>query len=112
MATSSAMGPQRDAVDRRRFLSGAWRRVDRPSNVGNDIATIHIQARPDRLGDIEHRLREIGARSIRQNSSARLQVDIGLSEAVDLAAVLDTITAVPGVLAATLAGAGFPETAA
>lgn len=104
MTTIAVTAPPGGELDRRKFLSGAWGTPSGVSAARRAIATIHVQARPDRLAEVEQQLGAIGGCRISRHSRAKLRLDIGLSETRDLAAILNTITAVPDVLGATLAG--------
>lgn len=117
MARPMGIVSKKSGLDRRDLLAGnwmarggtaAWRRIE----LG-DVATILIQVWPARLAEVEQELASIGALEInRGHSTARLRVVIALTEAVDLADTLNAITAIPGVLAATLASTRLSEAGA
>jgi nitrate reductase NapAB chaperone NapD len=104
-------------LDRRELLAGNWMAgggtVARQRIGLGDVVTILIQVWPERLAEVEQELASIGALKInRGHTNARLRVVITLTEAVDLAGALDAITAIPGVLVATLPSTGFSEAGA
>jgi nitrate reductase NapAB chaperone NapD len=113
MATIPTNEPQQPAVDRREFLSGAWRKSSPSTPAASATATVLVQARPGCLAGLEQRLRDMPALSLGPGGFVgQLRVEIALTGAVDLVGALDAIASLPGVLAATLANTAARETTA
>ncbi len=114
MVTDPDTESQRRPLDRRQFLSGSWdaRRdiVESQPVDRRESATILVQARPERLADIECKLQSLGGLTIsRCEAAGKLQITTVLTESRGLLDALESITALPGILAATLTGAKFSE---
>jgi nitrate reductase NapD len=103
---SNTQRPQGDqlAIDRRAFISG---RVVDPNRVvmppDAEIASVLVQARPERLTQVEAAIAAIaGCEIFGRDARGKLVVVIETSDASTIGSTLNTITSLPDVYSASL----------
>lgn len=88
-------------VDRRRFLNGHWQQG---TNVtACEIASILVQARPERLDAAVHAIEALpGTQIYSRDPKGKLVVVIEAGDVGDIGTTLNTISLMPDVLTAAL----------
>jgi nitrate reductase NapD len=83
--------------DRRTFLRGDWR------NDSAEIASILVQARPERLDEAERAITALGGTEVySRDSRGKLVVVIEAPDVGAVGTILNTIAVLPSVLSASL----------
>ncbi|MDB5876473.1 MAG: NapD [Ramlibacter sp.] len=100
----SSPSSQRTAIDRRAFMSG---RIANPDPVipppGGEIASILVQARPERLADVEAAILAIAGCEIHaRDPKGKLVVVVDAPEAGIIGSTLNTLALLPDVYTASL----------
>ena len=92
------------AIDRRALITGRVLDGDRvPAPPGGEIASILVQARPERLAAVESAILKLSGCEISgRDARGKLIVIADVSEAGALGATLNSITMLPHVLSASL----------
>lgn len=92
------------AIDRRDFISGRLRDCDRVvAPPGTDIASVLVQARPQRLAEVEAAITAIKGCEIHgRDPKGKLVVVIDASDAGAIGSTLNTIALLPDVFSAAL----------
>jgi len=98
------MTTNRAAIDRRAFISG---RISNPDPViappGGEIASVLVQARPERLADVEAAILAIGGCEIHaRDPKGKLVVVIDAAEAGVIGSTLNALALLPDVYSASL----------
>jgi len=84
--------------DRRNFLRGDWQR-----DASTEIASILVQARPERLAEAERAITTLpGTEVFSRDARGKLVVVIEAPDVGTVGATLNTIASLPSVLSATL----------
>jgi nitrate reductase NapD len=104
MPRNAAMKRQPHTVDRRAFLSG---RVAHPDPIipppGGEIASILVQARPERLGEVEAAVVALEGCEIHgRDPKGKLIVVMDMPDAGMIGSTLNTIALLPHVYSASL----------
>jgi len=94
----------RTTINRRALLSGGW---GKPEDVvpppGGEIASILVQARPERLAEAEAAISALpGCEIHARDPKGKLVVVVDAPSAGSLGSTLNTIALAPNVLSATL----------
>jgi nitrate reductase NapD len=91
-------------IDRRSFISGRIAETDRVvAPPGAEIASVLVQARPDRLAEVEAAILAIGGCEIHaRDPKGKLVVVIEAANAGALGATLTAIALLPSVFSASL----------
>jgi len=99
-----------DHVDRREFFNGHWKTRDGNEGSRFEIASILVQARPERL-DLAARAIEAlpGAQIYSRDPKGKLVVVIEAPDVGTIGATLNTISLMPHVLTAALVFHGTDE---
>lgn len=90
-------------LDRRKFINGHW-----STQAGDDadlieIASILVQTRPERLGGVVHAIEALPDTQIFcRDPKGKIVVVLEASNAAAISETLGTISALPGVLTASL----------
>jgi periplasmic nitrate reductase NapD len=88
-------------VDRRAFLNGQWRADD--DRVSSEIASILVQARPERLDAAAREIEAMrGAQIYSRDPKGKLVVVIEAPNVGEIGTTLNTISLLPDVLTAAL----------
>src|SRR5262249_34137622 len=104
---SSIASPSR--VGRREFLHGRWG-DDRAPAAAFEIASILVQARPERLDEVARPLEALaGAQIYSRDTRGKLVVVVEASGTDRIGATLNAISLLPGVLTAALVFHGTDE---
>jgi periplasmic nitrate reductase NapD len=110
---SRTMAPTTPAqrVGRREFLHGRWGNDPaQPSGTAFEIASILVQARPERLDEVARAIDTLpGAQIYSRDARGKLVVVIEASGTDRIGATLNTISLLPGVLTAALVFHGSDE---
>ena len=98
------MTPDEPIIDRRAFISGRLADADRVvAPPGAEIASVLVQARPDRLDDVEAAIVALGGCEVHaRDPKGKLVVVVDAPDAGILGTTLNTIALVPDVLSAAL----------
>jgi nitrate reductase NapD len=99
--TQKSLPPE---VGRRQFLSGGWRSLEGGSTTPTtEIASILVQARPDRLEAAAVSIERVpGAEIYSRDARGKLVVVIEASDVGAIGTALNTISLMPDVLTAAL----------
>ena len=90
-----------DSVDRREFLNGEW--TGAPTNASFEVASILVQARPDRLDAAVRNIETLpGAEIYSCDPKGKLVVVVEAEDVGRIGEVLNTISLLPDVLTAAL----------
>ena len=103
--------PSASEFDRRKFLNGRWADPgpDRPG-VSVEIASVLVQARPDRLDAAARAIEALpGTQIYSRDPKGKLVVVIEASDVGMVGTILNTISAMPNVLTAALVFHGTDE---
>ena len=99
-------------VDRRKFLNGGWTRCADGQSDGFEIASILVQARPDRLDAAARNIEKIsGAQIFSRDPKGKLVVVVEAEDVGRIGEALNTISLMPDVLTAALVFHGTAESA-
>jgi nitrate reductase NapD len=92
------------AIDRRAFISGGWVDSDRViAPPAGEIASILVQARPERLAEVEAAIAALPGCEIHgRDPKGKLVVVVDAPDAGILGTTLNTIALAPDVLSAAL----------
>jgi len=98
------MTPDEPIIDRRAFISGRLADADRVvAPPGAEIASVLVQARPDRLDDVAAAIVALGGCEIHaRDPKGKLVVVIETSSAGAVGSTLNTIALLPNVFSASL----------
>jgi len=98
-------------LDRREFVNGRWAtRAGDATNAACEIASILVQARPERLDDVARAIEALPRAQIYgRDDRGKLVVVIEGSEVGVIGADLNTISQLPDVLSATLVFQGAAD---
>ncbi len=89
-------------VGRREFLHGRWKNDPAPG-AAFEIASILVQARPERLDEVAGAIAALpGAQIYSRDARGKLVVVVEASGSDRIGATLNTISLLPGVLTAAL----------
>lgn len=96
--------PRSNTIDRRALFSG---RLVNPNSVvpppGGEIASVLVQARPDRLPQVEAAVLALGGCEIfGRDPKGKLVIVVEAADAGVIGSTLNTITLLPGVISASL----------
>jgi len=96
------MPPPHDTdIDRRELMSGAW--VGTSAAAAGDIASVLVQARPERLAEVEQAIAALAGCEIHgRDPKGKIVVVIEAPDAGALGATLNAIALLPDVLSANL----------
>jgi periplasmic nitrate reductase NapD len=97
-------------VDRRKFINGRW--VDNDARVlaSAEIASILVQARPERLDAAAHAIEMLpGSQIYSRDPKGKLVVVIEATDVGSIGTTLNTISSMPDVLTAALVFHGTDE---
>lgn len=91
-------------VDRRSFLHGRWPvRMKDQATRPFEIASILVQARPERLDAVAHTIERLpGSQIYSRSPQGKLVVVIEAADVGDIGAMLNAISSMPHVLSAAL----------
>ena len=90
------------SVDRRKFINGRWTATDH-SEQSVEIASILVQARPERLDAVARALETLpGTHIYNRDPRGKLVVVVEGPHVGSIGETLNTIASVPGVLTASL----------
>jgi nitrate reductase NapD len=106
--TSTASTPR---VDRRHFLNGRWGSEPAPSSeTAFEIASILVQARPERLDEVANGIEALpGTQIYSRDTRGKLVVVVEAPGTDRIGTTLNTISLLPGVLNAALVFHGTDE---
>jgi nitrate reductase NapD len=91
------------SLDRREFLNGRWTTFAGSEGATVEIASILVQARPDRIDAAAHAIEALaGAQIYSSDPRGKLVVVIEASDVGGIGTALNTISLMPGVLTAAL----------
>jgi periplasmic nitrate reductase NapD len=97
-------------VDRREFVNGRWANANDTANVACEIASILVQARPERLDEVAHAIEAMPRAQIySRDARGKLVVVIEASDVGGVGVDLNTISLLPDVLSATLVFQGTAD---
>jgi len=98
------MAKSHTAIDRRALLTGRLLKEDRTiAPPGGEIASILVQARPDRLADVEAAIVALaGCEIYARDPKGKLVVVVDSPDAGALGTTLNTIALLPDVFTASL----------
>jgi nitrate reductase NapD len=98
------MSTSHSAIDRRALITGRLLKADRViSPPDGEIASILVQARPDRLEDVEAAITALdGCEIYGRDPKGKLVVVVDAPDAGSLGATLNTIALLPDVYSASL----------
>ena len=98
-------------VDRREFVNGRWTvHASRSENAACEIASILVQARPDRLDAVARAIEALPRAQIySRDGRGKLVVVIEASDVGGVGADLNLISSMPDVLSATLVFQGTDD---
>src|SRR6476620_8137695 len=98
------MARPRSAIDRRALMTGRLINPDRVvAPPGGEIASILVQARPERLADVEAAIVALqGCEIYGRDSKGKLVVVVDAPDAGALGTTLNTIALLPNVYSASL----------
>ena len=98
------MAKSHTAIDRRALLTGRLLKTDRVvAPPGGEIASILVQARPDRLADVEAAIVALaGCEIYGRDPKGKLVVVVDSPDAGALGTTLNTIALLPDVFTASL----------
>jgi nitrate reductase NapD len=100
-------------VDRRKFLNGQWNRLaafGRDASVSLEIASILVQARPERLDSVARAIELLpGAQIYSRDPKGKLVVVIEALDVGSIGATVSAISLMPDVLTASLVFHGTDE---
>jgi periplasmic nitrate reductase NapD len=90
------------SVDRRKFINGRWTTI-KDSERSVEIASILIQARPERLQAVALAIETLpGAQIYYRDSRGKLVVVVEASDVASIGETLNAMSSMPGVLNASL----------
>jgi nitrate reductase NapD len=90
-------------VDRREFINGRWARHGDGEAPTGEIASVLVQARPERLDDAAHAIEALaGAQIYSRDPRGKLVVVIEAADVGTIGSTLNTISHMPDVLTAAL----------
>jgi len=90
-------------VGRREFLHGKWSDAAQPSGAAFEIASILVQARPERLDEVATAIEALpGTQIYSRDARGKLVVVIEASGSGPIGETLNTVSLMPGVLTAAL----------
>jgi nitrate reductase NapD len=94
----------KDSVDRREFLNGEWSTpADRNATTRSEIASILVQARPERLDAAARAIESLpGTQIYSRDPKGKLVVVIEATDVGQIGATLNTISLLPEVVTAAL----------
>ena len=98
------MAKSHPAIDRRALMTGRLVKPDRVvTPPGGEIASILVQARPERLGDVEDAITALnGCEIYGRDPRGKLIVVVDTTDAGSLGTTLNTIALLPDVYTASL----------
>jgi periplasmic nitrate reductase NapD len=97
-------------VDRREFINGRWSAHDGGEPPIAEIASVLVQARPDRLDDAARAIEALsGTQIYSRDPKGKLVVVIEASDVGAIGTALNTISLMPDVLTAALVFHGTDE---
>jgi len=99
-----AESPSEPEVDRREFLNGRWpTRVEAQAGAIAEIASVLVQARPERLDEVAGAIAALpGAEIYSRSPQGKLVVVIEAADVGAIGVTLNTISSLPHVLTAAL----------
>ena len=90
-------------VGRREFLHGRWNDAPQPPGAIFEIASILVQARPERLDEVAKAIEALpGTQIYSRDARGKLVVVVEASGSGPIGATLNTVSLMPGVLTAAL----------
>lgn len=104
MARTTALDHKRTAINRRAFVSGRLVHPDRViTPPGGEIASILVQARPERLVDVEAAIVALAGCEIHgRDPHGKLVVVVDALDSSAIGTTLNTIALLPNVISASL----------
>jgi nitrate reductase NapD len=104
MPRAKTVSNNQTAIDRRDFISGGWVDSDRViAPPGGEIASILVQARPERLAEVEAAIAALPGCEIHgRDPKGKLVVVVDAADAGVLGTTLNTIALTSHVLSAAL----------
>ena len=98
-------------LDRREFVNGRWAApTDDTANGGCEVASVLVQARPDRLDAVARAIEALPRAQIySRDTRGKLVVVIEASDVGGIGADLNSISLLPDVLSATLVFQGTAD---
>jgi nitrate reductase NapD len=100
-------------LDRREFLNGRWNEPGTAAGGGNvplEIASILVQARPERLDSVAHAIEALpGAQIYSRDPRGKLVVVLEALDVGSIGATVNAISLTPDVLSAALVFHGTDE---
>ena len=98
------------SVDRRKFINGRWAAANRDPPDSVEIASILVQARPERLDAVARAVEVLpGAQIYRRDPKGKLVVVLEARDVGSIGAALNRISMMPDVLTAALVFHGTDE---
>jgi nitrate reductase NapD len=102
MARTTHLAGKQSTLDRRAFISGRLVDPDRAPSAG-EIASVLVQARPERLIDVEAAIMALGGCEIHaRDPKGKLVVVVDSPDAGGIGTTLNAIALLPDVYAASL----------
>lgn len=103
--------PSKPDVDRREFLNGRWQLGPSSQTPVSEIASILVQARPERLDAAARAIEALpGTQIYSRDSKGKLVVVIEASDVGSIGTTLNIISLMPDVLTAALVFHGTDDT--
>ncbi len=102
--------PSKRSVDRRKFINGRWAAANGAASDAVEIASILIQARPERLESVARAVEALpGAQIYSRDPKGKLVVVLEARDVGSIGATLNRISMLPDVLTAALVFHGTDE---